>query len=1084
MNLAKPYNRPDFLDFLKEFLPDFEKDIAPVNLVHNFKTISSATYLGHSNTLDVDVYEFKAIGKSHKKVSQAIESFKVAKQQMSFKSLIVYYSTEDENWRFALLQMTPDQSESGKIVTKISNPRRYSFLLGPQAKVRTPEKYLVKDGAVKDFEDLQRRFSVEVVNKDFYKEISRFFIRLVGGDTKLGSKTEHFKPELNLPSIDPNDHKTYQEYTVRLIGRVIFCWFLKQKKSQEGISLLPEEFLSSEAVKNTADYYHTTLEPIFFEVLNKPIESRRPPFRSSFDKIPYLNGGLFDPHYDDFYEGQPSFALKIPNDWFRELFEVLETYNFTIDENTSLDVDLSIDPEMLGRIFENLLAEINPETGESARKSTGSYYTPRQIVEYMVDQSLIQYLISKTEIAKEKIDALVSVDASDDEEFPLSDEDKKKVINALDEVKIIDPACGSGAFPIGILQKIVWILGKVDMSGKLWFDKKLEGLDPLLHEDFKLKFENENFDYIRKIGVIRDSIYGVDIQPIAVEVSKLRSFLTLIVDEEVDDNKNNRAIKPLPNLEFKFIAANTLISPPEENNLFGESDPFFLKLNSLCSEYFYESDRATKLELKSKINELINNKVEEHFKHIMNISIYAGDYRFNKALQDKKSEEIEKISYQQELWKSYKNIFSFKTVKFFDSKYFFPDVKHGFNIVIANPPYVGYNEGAKQGQDLFSCISKKRISLNNYCKFNLHSIPSNPKKYAPKPNLYSFFIAKGTSLLGDDGVFSFIIPQTILIAGDLDVLRYSLSNMFSVNKIVTFNNKIFNRKESGGNDVATSSLLLFMQNKSTNDATEIIISKDEQFSKTETKQFSCQTLRANVRNWAFFGWSNPVSSLIDKIINNSRDCSAYYDHEKSEAEFGDSFYFDKGLVFLKDKIIPEESASGEYYYQAKLSKAKYSVELTGNVIEIDHIKFPHGSQGKIVLSKKYKVCWSYMNFDHFYFSDKNILLDFNNVIISSDNRTEILFLFALLNSKLVKFLFNKYLKIGSEKNILLGIKAIKEYFRVPSNISRDDKEELTYIAEKIIENSNSEIIGLLDKKVYEIFNISEDEISIIKEDDV
>ncbi|MDD5769056.1 MAG: hypothetical protein PHW55_10790, partial [Methanothrix sp.] len=425
MNFKQPYNKDDFLNFIKDFLPSFDKDITDINLSNSYKAIKKAKLIGRCDELELSIFELQIEGKAEKKVYQAKEGFKLMKEYQAYKALAVYFSEDDQNWRLSLMQMVPDRSESGKIVQKFTNPRRYSFYLGPDAKTKTPEKFLKDE--VRDFDDLLSRFSVEVVNKEFYREIAKYFRRLVGGDVKFGSKTEHFEPEMTLPSVDKGDKKTFQEFAVRLIGRIIFCWFLKQKKSDKDISLLPDEYLSTKAIENNSEYYHNILEKIFFQVLNRPVSQRSPELSNGYSKIPYLNGGLFDPHNDDYYDNQPNWALKIPNKWFLELFEVLETYNFTIDENTVLDVDLSIDPEMLGRIFENLLAEINPETGESARKSTGSYYTPRPIVEYMVDQSLIQYLLTKTNTGEDKIKALVSVDESDDEKFPLSSKEKEKV---------------------------------------------------------------------------------------------------------------------------------------------------------------------------------------------------------------------------------------------------------------------------------------------------------------------------------------------------------------------------------------------------------------------------------------------------------------------------------------------------------------------------------------------------------------------------------------------------------------------------------------------------------------------------------
>ena len=235
--------------------------------------------------------------------------------------------------------------------------------------------------------------------------------------------------------------------------------------------------MSSDAIQKNKNYYHNILEPLFFEVLNTPGVNRIKTYEDApWNAIPFLNGGLFNPHLNDFYNpgtlgiSKHINTLKIPDEWIKELFDIFETYNFTIDENTSIDVELSIEPEMLGRIFENLLAEINPQTGETARKSTGSYYTPRPIVEYMVDESIKQYILTKTKLSEDKVSSLLSYE---DVEPNLTDNEKNAVIDALDTIKIIDPACGSGAFPMGILQKILLILQKIDTESKKWLDKKL-----------------------------------------------------------------------------------------------------------------------------------------------------------------------------------------------------------------------------------------------------------------------------------------------------------------------------------------------------------------------------------------------------------------------------------------------------------------------------------------------------------------------------------------------------------------------------------------------------------------------------------
>lgn len=347
-----------------------------------------------------------------------------------------------------------------------SHFRRYTYFVDPNAPGHHTFRKQIGGCAFDSLAAIQEAFSVEPVNKDFYREIQKHFYELVGGKVERSDYTASIKLPSGAPD-KPSAKKTYQEFAVRLLGRLVFCWFLKHKTCNKDRPLIPTELLSSGAVRNHADYYHQILEKLFFQTLNKPMNERSKYAPEFAHLIPYLNGGLFEPHRDDFYEegvlGTSKFAntLSIPDDWFLAFFETLEQYNFTIDENTSVDTDVSIDPEILGRIFENLLAEIDPDTGDSARKQSGSFYTPREIVDYMVEESLIQHLITSLGIDEsdttkqdflEKLRALFLDDGRSSELDPATN---KQIIQALRTVKVLDPACGSGAFPVGILQKML-----------------------------------------------------------------------------------------------------------------------------------------------------------------------------------------------------------------------------------------------------------------------------------------------------------------------------------------------------------------------------------------------------------------------------------------------------------------------------------------------------------------------------------------------------------------------------------------------------------------------------------------------------
>ncbi|RLI69872.1 hypothetical protein DRO91_07400, partial [Candidatus Heimdallarchaeota archaeon] len=730
MKLDQKYNREHFVNFLKEvFLKDYQGDIRPVS-TSGFKAINKAFSLGRSESLDLQVFEFEYSGSFNKRITLAKEAFQAMKQRAIFHALAIFHSPKHDDWRLSLMTANPQRTEKGKVTLAYSNPKRYSFFLGPNAKINTPTKFLLKKESVRDFDDLKERFSLEVVNKEFYQAISESFIKLVGGTLGSGKKAKTYKPVLKLPSV--SDHsQTSLEFAVRLIGRIIFCWFLREKKGSGGTSLMPKELLSLDAIGHNPDYYHQILEPIFFEILNQPIKSRKDPFyEQPYSSIPYLNGGLFSPHTDDFYKRkngdlQSKFynTLIIPNEWFVEFFEILETYNFTIDENTSFDEELSIDPEMLGRIFENLLAEINPETGESARKNTGSYYTPRIIVDYMVDESLLLYLKQQTKIDENKLKVLISYDLTDDEQYPLESQEKEKIVNALEKVKILDPACGSGAFPIGMLQKIVFILDQIDPHGELWFKKQLKNISPELKRKLEQEHQDKNYDYIRKLGVIRENIYGVDIQSIATEISRLRCFLTLMVDQSIHDKENNRGVEPLPNLDFKFVTANTLIGLPNIDNsgqtgLFDDTEKID-DLKYIRDQYFNASGierEQLKTEFVTAQKRLVDQLIKEH--GFMGVA---------------KAELTQKLTN----WEP----FSHKMTSWFDPEWMF-GIKDGFDIVIANPPYIDSEGMVKNGlEELRAYISKNY----KYTKGNW--------------DIYIAFFEKGLGWLKQNGILTYISPD-------------------------------------------------------------------------------------------------------------------------------------------------------------------------------------------------------------------------------------------------------------------------------------------------------------------------------------
>lgn len=558
--LANEYHIDNFTYLIKELLlPDFVGEKHDVSF--SSEIFTSVKQLGDSVACNLSVFEVVLKdGAQNRRVAITQEMFKVLRGLHINNAVVAFTNADKRNFRISLLT-SKYEYDGEKIVKVLSNPRRYSYSLGLGTKTKTAYKFLIAKGKVTDLNELINRFSVEVVNKQFYSEIATSFTELVGGERD--GKT--YEKLLDLHGTV--DHNKYAEFGVRLIGRIMFCWFLREKRSENNIPLVPDDMLALETIREKANYYHDALEPLFFELLNTSHKKRKACFNTDYYKlIPYLNGGLFSPHIDDRYKFDSVNncglygVVTIPNEWFIKFYNTLGQYNFTVDENTAYDIELSIDPEMLGRIFENLLAEINPETGENAKKSTGSFYTPRDIVDFMVDSSLCEYLKTKTGIDGMKLNALISYSKDDDNLAVFNEAEKKKLIDALYTVTVLDPACGSGAFPIGMLQKVVYVLQEIDPTANLWFDKATENVGILLKKEFEKKFNAGSLNYIRKLSVIQNSIFGIDIQPIAVEISRLRCFLSLIIEEKVDDTEENRGINPLPNLDFKFIIANSLIT--------------------------------------------------------------------------------------------------------------------------------------------------------------------------------------------------------------------------------------------------------------------------------------------------------------------------------------------------------------------------------------------------------------------------------------------------------------------------------------------------------------------------------------------
>jgi hypothetical protein len=754
----------------------------------------------------VGIYEFKHESSSDPRITLSRESFKILGDEGCQIALAAFYSAKSQVWRFSLITSSFSINEKGKAQQDFSNPKRYSYILGPECKKHTPQEML--SGQVQDKNDLLERFSVETVTKEFYKEIFAWYddwaVEKVRFPEDSGKKAK-------LPQETKIDEN--RQHLMRLLTRLIFVWFIKQK------NLIPDEIFSIEKLKEIlnnfdpysikdGNYYNGILQNLFFATLNRPIKDRqfandknqqqsedygiKTKFRDFnehslfsktfthekvielFKQTPFLNGGLFEclddfdtKEYVDGFSREKSRAAFVPNALFwgdnkehkdKGLIDIFKRYNFTVEENTPQDIDVSMDPELLGKVFENLLGTYNEETGETARKESGAFYTPREIVDYMVDISLKEYLKGKLLEHNKKM-PIGDIDKSLDKLFSYIDDDpsfnnKEQIdvlIEAINDCKILDPACGSGAFPMGVLHKLTFILRKLDPNNKIWRQKQLKKVDnKKMKTNIEETFKNDDSDYIRKLFLIENCIYGIDIKPIAIQISKLRFFISLILEQKADERKENHGFVTLPNLETKFVSANTLIkygdnsNEPKLENI--ELAALREQLLEIRKQHFFAHTPKEKIDLRTQ-DDKICKKIDDILKTQVNLG-----------------EETTKTLTS---WNPYKQN---NAAAFFDARWMFGILTNAngsnFDIVIGNPPYI-------------------QLQSNQGTLANIYK-DENFTTFSRMGDIYQLFYERGFNLLKENGVLCFITSNKWMRAGYGELTRDFFANFGNVKMLIDF----------------------------------------------------------------------------------------------------------------------------------------------------------------------------------------------------------------------------------------------------------------------------------------------------------
>ncbi len=392
------------------------------------------------------------------------------------------------------------------------------------------------------------------------------------------------------------------------------------------------------------------------------------------------------------------------------------------------------------------------------------------------------------------------------------------------------------------------------------------------------------------------------------------------------------------------------------------------------------------------------------------------------------------------------------------------NARQRYHLVIANPPYIGYNQASKQKNSFLARIQRKEILLSNIYGSNLHSLPGRGKKYAPKPNLYAFFLAQGLSLLENEGILIFLIPVTLISSQDLDTMRFQLSHFYTILGIYFASTpKFYDTRTKKA--VHTSSMLLVIRNKKpdpTHEVSLFLLHADQSLEKLDVVEIQPQyrlkqkNLADSCDSWNFLLFSDHERKLLSIYQENSSSCSQYFDHSRSIQHFSSLFYFDKGVVYPKSPITKPVVQQNQGYYE--ISPLRYSLYLGLNAkskfVPLADIRYPQGSQGAVLLQCKYKIIWRYMNPDCFYFSDQPVVCNYNFAWIASDHFKEMLYLWALLNGVLSRKVLRFTSSIPFEKDRLMGIGILKKKFQVPltaTSLESSLKLEFIALAERLFE---------------------------------
>ena len=905
---------------------------------------------------------------------------------------------DGRHWRLSYICDLKEGSTSAK---------RFSYILGDEnGQYKTPlerlEKVAKRNGRLK-LSDLKESFSVDALSDEFFDEYHIHYDRIVAELARQGKTGA-----------------VHHDYVKKMMGRIVFLHFLQKKGWLNGNpTFLRDLFYHS---PHQADFLEQVLEPLFFGIFNTESEQRKKLFTNEhwgmdllkqWEHLPYLNGGLFERDEVD------KMNIRLPASLFNDLFTFLASYNFTVDENDPDDAEIGVDPEMLGKIFESLLED---------NKSKGAFYTPKEIVRYMCKESLIAYLSEQLSVNSEQnkntkvptdIDSQITDHSSlitkirtfvETHEMQPELEPYRDILDrALREVKICDPAIGSGAFPMGLLNELWRCREALAVS---------DSCSLITVHRSQLKKE-----------IIENNIYGVDIERGAIDIARLRFWLSIVVDSEEP--------QALPNFDYKFMQGNSLIESFEGvdlsrmmsndsqlsrlgkgrnkagENQFGfefATDDTKRNLQMLLKEYFSITDHVKKAEMRQSINDSVKSYIRQ-----LGISPRA-EIRLT-ALDPSANQEFF-------LWHTwFKDIFD----------------KGGFDIVIGNPPYIDYRR----------IDSTTKAGLVKYTSYKIEK----------KGSLYVYFIEHGTNILKENGVLYYINPYQYLSAESGNGIRHYLVKSHCISSIVDVSNiKVF--KEASTYTCINSIINSRRQN-------DIILYSPIDLSKIEdNKSIIPKETFLHQKNYVITLSHN---SLIDKIESNktvlSDICSVFCGLSKTGfRDFVTYFKEDDNYqVFVESKQIKRYVTDSEKYIDTMLYSLNALRCFQSQCLFMTRMT----SHCRVAISKMGECA-----------GKVNVLHSFKDYHIK--------FVLGLLNSKLIDYYYctkneTKHLNGGALPFDTESIKTIP----IPLLTSEQQRPIISLVDQILAEkesNPNADTSVLereIDRMVYELYGLTEEEVEVV-----